>query len=265
MSFKLRIGGVRALVDRDRFVVGDTVWEKIASLLPGKASDRGATAKDNRLFLEAVLLRIRTGLPWRDLPSEFGNWNSVFQRFRRWVRGGVFERIFERLSDEPGFEYALVDGTIVTAHQKASGAKGGTQNQAIGRSRGGLTTKIVALVDALGQLVRFVLLPGQRHDTVGVPPLIEGVAFGALLGDKAFDADWLRADLDGRGAAAVIPPRANRKASLDYDKAMYRWRQLIENYFAKLKEFRAIATRYDKTDTSFRANIFLAAAVIAAR
>jgi transposase len=128
-----------------------------------------------------------------------------------------------------------------------------------------LTTKIVALVDALGNLVRFVLLPGQRHDTVGVPPLIEGIAFDALLGDKAFDADWLRAELDRRGAAAVIPPKANRKASLDYDKAMYRWRHLIENYFAKLKEFRAIATCYDKTDTSFRANIFLAAAVIASR
>jgi transposase len=128
-----------------------------------------------------------------------------------------------------------------------------------------LTTKIVALVDALGNLVRFVLRPGQRHDTVGVPPLIEGIAFGALLGDKAFDADWLRAELDDRGAAAVIPPKANRKARLDDDKAMYRWRHLIENYFAKLKEFRGIATRYDKTDTSFRANICLTAAVIAAR
>ena len=128
-----------------------------------------------------------------------------------------------------------------------------------------MTTKIVALVDALGNLVGFVLLPGQRHDTVGVPPLIEGIAFGALLGDKAFDADWLRAELDDRGAAAVIPPKANRKARLDYDKAMYRWRHLIENYFAKLKEFRGIATRYDKTDTSFRANICLTAAVIAAR
>ena len=128
-----------------------------------------------------------------------------------------------------------------------------------------MTTKIVALVDALGNLVRFVLLPGQRHDTGGVPPLIEGIAFGALLGDKAFDADWLRAELDDRGAAAVIPPKANRKARLDYDKAMYRWRHLIENYFAKLKEFRGIATRYDKTDTSFRANICLTAAVIAAR
>jgi transposase len=195
-------------VDGDRFVVSDAVWEKIASLLPGKASDSGVTAKDNRLFLEAVLWRIRTGSPWRDLPQGFGGWNSVFQRFRRWVRGGVFDRIFERVSEEPDFEYALIDGTIVTAHQKASGAKGGTQNQAIGRSRGGLTTKIVALVDALGALLRFVLLPGQRHDTVGVAPLIEGIEFGALLGDKAFDVDWLRAELDARGAVAVIPPKA---------------------------------------------------------
>ena len=115
------------MVDRDRFVVSDAVWEKVASLLPGKASDRGVTAKDNRLFLEAVLWRVRTGLPWRDLPSEFGNWNSIFQRFRRWVRAGVFERIFDRLSGQPDFGYVLIDGTIVTAHQKASGAKGGAK------------------------------------------------------------------------------------------------------------------------------------------
>jgi transposase len=120
-------------------------------------------------------------------------------------------------------------------------------------------------VDALGNLVRFVLLPGQRHDTIGVPPLIEGVAFGALLGDRAFDVDWLRAELDARGAAAVIPPKANRKARFDFDRDAYRWRHLIENTFAKLKEFRAIATRYDKTDTSFRASISLAAAIIASR
>ena len=115
------------MVDRDRFVISDAVWEKVASLLPGKASDRGVTAKDNRLFLEAVLWRVRTGLPWRDLPSEFGNWNSIFQRFRRWVRAGAFERIFDRLSGQPDFEYVLIDGTIVTAHQKASGAKGGAK------------------------------------------------------------------------------------------------------------------------------------------
>jgi transposase len=113
------------MVDRDRFVVDDKAWAKVAALLPGKASDRGVTARDNRLFLEAVLWRVRTGLPWRDLPSDFGNWNSVFQRFRRWAVAGVFDRIFERLSGEPDFDYALIDGTIVSAHQKASGAKGG--------------------------------------------------------------------------------------------------------------------------------------------
>ena len=113
--------------------------------------------------------------------------------------------------------------------------------------------------------MRFVLLPGQRHDTVGVRPLIAGVAFGALLGDKAFDVDWLRADLDTRGAVAVIPPKANRKAPINLDRDMYRWRHLIENTFAKLKEFRAVATRYDKTDTSYAASIHLAAAVIASR
>ena len=124
-------------MDQDRFVVSDAVWAKVVSLLPGKATDPGATGKDNRLFLEAVLWRVRTGAPWRDLPSGFGNWNSVFQRFRRWVRAGVFERLFERMSDEPDFEYALIDGTIVSAHQKASGAKGGLKTRpSAGREAG---------------------------------------------------------------------------------------------------------------------------------
>ena len=109
----------------NRLVLKDEQWARIAPLLPGKAGDPGRSGADNRLFLEAVLWRVRTGSPWRDLPGEFGNWNSVFQRFRRWVRAGVFERLFGRVSDEPDFEYALIDGTIVSAHQKASGAKGG--------------------------------------------------------------------------------------------------------------------------------------------
>ena len=120
-------------------------------------------------------------------------------------------------------------------------------------------------MDALGNLVRFVLQPGQRNDIMGVKPLIEGVSFEALLADKAFDADWLRKELDERGAMAVIPPRKNRKIRYSYDKIMYQWRHLVENYFAKIKEFRGIATRYDKTDISFEANINLVATIIAAR
>jgi transposase len=146
----------------DRMVLRDDQWARMAPLLPGKVGDPGRSAADNRLFLEAVLWIVRVGAPWRDLPEYFGHWNSVFQRFRRWVRSSVFDQIFEALSQDADFEYVIVDGTIVRVHQHGTGASGGTQNQAIGRSRGGLTTKIVALVDALGHLVRFVLVPGQR-------------------------------------------------------------------------------------------------------
>ena len=120
-------------------------------------------------------------------------------------------------------------------------------------------------MDALGCLIRFVLLPGQRHDMVGVEPLIRDVSFDALLADKAFDVNWLRAELNQRGASAVIPPKSNRKQQIPYDKDIYRWRHLVENYFAKIKEFRGIATRYDKTDTSCGANLNLVATVIAMR
>jgi len=128
-----------------------------------------------------------------------------------------------------------------------------------------LTTKIVALVDALGNLVRFILQPGQRNDIMGVKPLIKGISFDALLADKAFDADWLRKELDERGVMTVIPPRSNRKVQYVYDKVMYQWRHLVENYFAKIKEYRGIATRYDKTDISFAANLNIVAAIISMR
>jgi transposase len=109
-----------------------------------------------------------------------------------------------------------------------------------------LTTEIVALVDALGNLVRFVLLPGQRHDSVGVAPLLKDLDFAALLADKAFDSDAIRADLNERGALAVIPPKANRAAGIPCDVEMYKWRHLVENFFCHLKAFRRIATRTKK-------------------
>jgi transposase len=128
-----------------------------------------------------------------------------------------------------------------------------------------LTTKIVALVDGLGNLVRFQLLPGQRHDSVGAQPLLEGLKIGALIADKGFDNDALRQELDARGATAVIPPKANRAKPISCDFAMYRWRHLVENFFCDLKQFRRIATRYDKTDQSFSAMIYLAASLMALR
>ena len=128
-----------------------------------------------------------------------------------------------------------------------------------------MTTKILALTDALGNLVRFVLLPGHRYDTVGVPPLIEDLAFGGLIADMAFDSNDITADLDRRGAKVVIAQHPRRTAPLQIDTEMYKWRHLIENFFCKLKEFKRIALRADKTDQSFEAMIYLAAAVINSR
>ena len=128
-----------------------------------------------------------------------------------------------------------------------------------------MTTKILALTDALGNLVRFVLLPGHRFDTVGVPPLIEGLDFDALIADKAFDSNSIIADLDERGAKIVISQHPRRTKPIPLDEEMYKWRHLIENFFCRLKEFKRIAMRADKTDSSFNSIIHLAAAVINSR
>lgn len=128
-----------------------------------------------------------------------------------------------------------------------------------------MTTKILALVDALGNLVRFVLLPGQRGEITAVPELIEGLSFGAFLGDKAYDANALRVRLAARRAEAVIPSNRSRAQAIPYDQEVYKWRHLVENYFSKLKDFRGVNTRYDKTDTSYQATINIAATLIALR
>jgi transposase len=109
----------------DRMVLRDDQWERIAPLLPGKVGDPDRSASDNRLFVEAVLWIVRVGSPWRDLPEAFGNWNSVFQRFRRWAKAGVFDEVFAALSSDADFEYAIIDGTIVRVHQHGAGARGG--------------------------------------------------------------------------------------------------------------------------------------------
>jgi transposase len=128
-----------------------------------------------------------------------------------------------------------------------------------------MTTKILALTDALGNLVRFVLMPGHRFDTVGVPPLIDALSFGGLIADKAFDSNAIVAELNERGAKIVISQHPRRTTPLNIDKELYKWRHLIENFFCKLKEFKRIAMRADKTDTSFSAIIHLATAVINSR
>ena len=109
----------------DRLVLSDAQWARMAPLVAGRSDTRGATGRDNRLFVEAVLWIVRTGAPWRDLPDAFGAWNSAFRRFSRWAAAGVWDRLFAAMSDDPDFEYLILDSTIVRAHQHAAGGKGG--------------------------------------------------------------------------------------------------------------------------------------------
>ena len=108
-----------------QFCLTDAQWAKMEPFCLGKPSDPGRTGSDGRLFLEAILWIARTGSPWRDLPPAFGKWNTVFKRFRDWVKADVFKRMFDAVSDDPDMEYAMVDATIVKVHRHGQGAKGG--------------------------------------------------------------------------------------------------------------------------------------------
>ena len=107
----------------ERFGLRDDQWNRIKDILPGREGYVGGTAADNRLFVEAILYRFRTGIPWRDLPARFGYWKSTHQRFSRWAKSGVFERIFQLLASDADNEYMMIDATIVRAHQHSAGAQ----------------------------------------------------------------------------------------------------------------------------------------------
>jgi transposase len=108
-----------------RRVLNDEQWTRISAHIIGDHRSRGSSGRDNRMFVEGVLWIVRTGCPWRDLPTVFGDWNSVFRRFSRWSQKGIWTRIFEAMSDDPDFEYLIIDSTVVRAHQHAAGAKKG--------------------------------------------------------------------------------------------------------------------------------------------
>lgn len=132
----------------------------------------------------------------------------------------------------------------------------------MGRSRGGLSTKIHAATDALGNPVRLLFGPGQRNDITEAHNLIEGLQTDAVIADKGYDADHLRKAVQTAEAQPVIPPKSNRKTKIDYDKALYKERNLVERFFNKLKQFRRVATRYDKLLANYRGFVLLAAIAI---
>ena len=247
---------------RNLFWLSDKQWATIEPFLPTDV--RGKDRVDDRRVISGILHVIKSGCRWCDCPPEYGPTTTIYNRFVRWAKRGVWESLFRELADR-GRSTAtqMIDSTHVKAHRSASGGKGGEQNQAIGRSRGGRNTKIHAIGDAKGRLLSFILTDGEAHDCPLAEPLIEQIKPAKkLLADKAYDSTELRKKLKERGTKPVIPNKRNRKQPFSFSRKAYRERHRIENAFCRLKDFRRIATRYDRLAVNFVASVHMVAAVV---
>jgi transposase len=244
------------------FWLSDEEWARIEPLLPTDV--RGKSRVDDRRVISGIVHVLKTGCRWCDVPPEYGPPTTIYNRFNRWARRGIWENVFETLAGRGrSMHTQMIDSTHVKAHRSASGGQGGEANQAIGRSRGGRNTKIHAISDAKGRLVNILLTGGEAHDCPVGTELIEATKPAeTLLGDKAYDSGELRELLNDRGTRAVIPNRSNRKKKFGFSKKRYRERHKVENAFCRLKDFRRIATRYDKLEVIFAASVYLVAAIV---
>ncbi|HST93018.1 MAG TPA: IS5 family transposase [Brevundimonas sp.] len=243
----------------------DDQWERIKDFVPGGTRGKRGPRTDNRRFLDALLWMARSGGRWRDLPERLGDYRSVKRRYYRWIEMGVLDAMLSVLARDADLEWLMIDSTIVRAHQHAAGArreKGGPDAQGLGRSRGGLSTKIHAATEALGLPVRLIGSPGQNNDITVAHDLVEGFDAKATIADKGYDADHFCDGLAETGTEIVIPPKRNRKIQRSYDVELYKERNRIERFFARLKQYRRVATRYDKLLANFMGFVKIAAIAI---
>ena len=212
-----------------------------------------------RMTVEGILWRMRVGSPWRDLPTEFGPWSTIYNQYNRWSEKGILPKLFAFFCKGIDSEWQFMDGTIVRAHQHSAGARRG-EEIAIGSSRGGKTTKIHMLADAHGNPVFFEITEGQVHDMQQSEALLEHCkAGGSLINDKGYDSEKLREKAREKEITPVIPRRKNsEKPNPEFDQELYKLRHLVENLFAKLKQFRGLATRFDKLKRNFASVVYLA-------
>jgi transposase len=211
-------------------------------------------------MVEAIFYVLRTAVAWRDLPACYGPWNSVYTRWRRWCSLGLWQEILRLLSQHAIGCIRFVDGSHIKLHQFGTNPAGGQSAQAIGRTKGGLNTKLCALVEGKGRLVDAVLAPGQTYEVEAATPLFGTLKRVLLVGDKGFDSDALRERLLAQGCLCCIPPRSGRRAPAWYNRGLYGQRHKIENFFQRIKVHKRVSTRYEKLALTFL-NFILVAAV----
>ena len=243
----------------------DTQWLKIVNFLKTCPDIYSGKEAHLRRFIQAVLWITRSGSQWRLLPKQYGNWNSVYKRYARWCDKGIFQRLHQHFVNAPGMEWLIIDTTIIRAHPCAVGAlktSGGQDCQALGRSRGGFSTKIHVAVDGLGNPLRFRLSAGQQHDMTCAEALIDGYSSEYVIADTSYDAMAFVESITCMGAVPVIPPRANRREPRTYDIHVYKDRHLVECFINKIKHYRRVFSQFDKLATRYMGFLSFVAAII---
>ena len=239
-----------------RFELTDYEWAAIKPFLPNKP--RGVPRVNDRRVLNGIFWVLRSGAPWRDLPDNFGPYTTCYNRFVRWRRAGVWNGIMNALAATHDATVQMIDTSIIRVHQHAA-CIARNKRQSMGRSRGGLTSKIHAVVDTNGLPIRLALTAGEAHDNRLAGKLLSRLKSGTmLLADRGYDADWIRALAAEKGVWANIPPRCNRSEPICFSPYLYRARNLVERFFNKIKQCRRVATRYDKLAANYLAFIQLA-------
>ncbi len=208
------------------------------------------------MFLEAVLWIGRTGAPWRDLPPELGHWHTTFTRFARWTQSGIWDRVFQTVSADPDLEEVMIDSTAIRAHSHAAGAQKNAAHKLWGVLAADSAPRSTALSMHSGNPIGFTLTGAEQADISQAPALLDQApSAGAVIADKGYDANAWVERLESQQIEAVIPPRSNRKSPRDYDRHRYKARNLVERFFNPLKQFRRIATRYEKPAAHFTATV----------
>jgi transposase len=243
--------------------IPNRIWKRIYEYLKKQPKIHTKDEAATRRFVEAIYYLLCNSTKIRALPEYYGNCHTIHQRYMRWARLGIWNGWFKSLQCNDT-RYIMIDGTITRAHRCAAGYKKG-QNEGLGRSCGGFSSKIHILCDARGSPMEFLVTAGNRHDVTQAIPLIEGYKGITVLADKGYDSQHFVNFIERYDGTAVIPSRSNSIKPRSIDKELYKERHLIECLIGKLKEFRRVFSRFDKTIISYISYIHFAAAIILQR